>query len=281
MNKEEFIDIMHHPDKLDSTTLDGLRTLVNEFPYAATARILLSVNQYKEKNVRYESELRTTAIYAGDRGMLKKHIDRAGEQNVRIVLPDEEAHPSTSEQLKPTEKVQSEVDREEVKPKMTDLSGEEVKESPIVPPKEQVGKPESEADISMSIQELKDIVNRHIDELEKERLLENEPVALPSFDETEDDSGKPKSKDEILNEFIRNQPSISRPKAAFFNPAEKARESIVDQESIISETLATIYYDQGHLQKAVKIYQKLSLKYPEKSTYFAALIKKAEKELNT
>ena len=43
--------------------------------------------------MRYETELRTTAIYSGDRSILKKHIDRAGQWNVRIVLPDEEKAP--------------------------------------------------------------------------------------------------------------------------------------------------------------------------------------------
>ena len=84
-----------------------------------------------------------------------------------------------------------------------------------------------------------------------------------------------------IDEFIKNEPSISRPKAEFYDPVSKAKESVVDNENIVSETLAGIFYDQGHLQKAIKIYQKLSLKYPEKSSYFAALIKKAEKELES
>jgi len=90
-----------------------------------------------------------------------------------------------------------------------------------------------------------------------------------------------KAKIDIIDDFIKNEPSISRPKAEFYDPADKARESVVDNENIVSETLANIFYDQGHLQKAIKIYQKLSLKFPEKSSYFAALIKKAEKELKS
>ena len=277
MNKDEFIGFMQQPTKLDSQTLSGLTALVNEFPYCSTVRILLSVNQYKEKDVRYETELRTTAIYSGDRSILKKHIDRAGQSNVRIVLPDEEKAEEvkkgeTSSPLKDsvvTEMVEKVAFTEPEEPKTSTVQ-QEGSEMPA----------ENIPYIDMEIQELKEIINRHIDELEQETHLQSPPHVVEAT-EKKSDAVKEKSKEELLDDFIKNQPSITRPKAAFYNPLEVAKESIVDQENIISETLATIYYDQGHLQKAIKIYQKLSLKYPEKSTYFAALIQKAEKELNT
>ena len=41
-----------------------------------------------------------------------------------------------------------------------------------------------------------------------------------------------------------------------------------------TQTLAEIYEDQGYSEQAKEIYSKLSLRYPEKSVYFASLIEK-------
>ncbi|MCR4860977.1 MAG: hypothetical protein K5910_09990 [Bacteroidales bacterium] len=51
-------------------------------------------------------------------------------------------------------------------------------------------------------------------------------------------------------------------------------------EGFCTETLAGIYVEQGYLNEARDIYSKLSLRYPEKSVYFAALIEEINKKDN-
>ncbi len=48
--------------------------------------------------------------------------------------------------------------------------------------------------------------------------------------------------------------------------------SILIGEDIASENLAILYEQQGHIDKALEMFHKLNLKYPEKSSYFAAKI---------
>jgi hypothetical protein len=50
-----------------------------------------------------------------------------------------------------------------------------------------------------------------------------------------------------------------------------------DNFDFCTETLAEIYAEQGYLDEAKQIYSKLSLRYPEKSVYFASLIEKLDK----
>lgn len=52
----------------------------------------------------------------------------------------------------------------------------------------------------------------------------------------------------------------------------------VDYSDYCTESLAKVYLDQGYTDKAKEIYSKLSLRYPEKIAYFAALIEKIDSE---
>jgi len=84
---------------------------------------------------------------------------------------------------------------------------------------------------------------------------------------------------EIIESFIKNEPQISPPKPEAINNENKARKSAEDHNDLVSETLASIYIEQMLYDKAIETYEKLSLKFPEKSRYFADLIQSLEKKI--
>ncbi len=57
-----------------------------------------------------------------------------------------------------------------------------------------------------------------------------------------------------------------------------AASSLLEDNTIATETFAGILERQGHFDKAIAMYEKLSLQYPEKSSFFAAKIEKLKKK---
>jgi hypothetical protein len=89
-------------------------------------------------------------------------------------------------------------------------------------------------------------------------------------------------KEEKLIEAFMEKP-IQRPKAIkqeFYSPVNMAKQSVTDNDFFVTETLAKIYIKQGNFAKAIKVYQNLSLKNPEKNTFFAAQIKILKEQLH-
>lgn len=90
----------------------------------------------------------------------------------------------------------------------------------------------------------------------------------------------PKKTDEMIERFIKEEPQIKPPQADKITLENKAKNSAEDASDFVSETLATIYAEQGLYHKAIEVHKKLSLKYPEKSSYFANRITELEKKIN-
>ncbi len=85
---------------------------------------------------------------------------------------------------------------------------------------------------------------------------------------------------ELIDKFIREEPKITRSKTEFYSPVNMAKQSVADDITFVSETLAKIYVLQGNYMKALHAYENLRLKYPEKRLYFALQIKNLRKLIN-
>lgn len=91
---------------------------------------------------------------------------------------------------------------------------------------------------------------------------------------------EPVMPEQLIERFIQEEPRIQPTKTSFYNPVNMAKKSVQESDDFVTETLARIYAKQGNYPKAIRTYQKLSLKYPEKSTYFAALIEELKRTPN-
>lgn len=100
-----------------------------------------------------------------------------------------------------------------------------------------------------------------------------------SFDPAEKDH-EIKDKKALIERFIATEPKIVPSKAEFYSPANQARKSVEEHEDLVSETLANIYREQGNFLKARSCFEKLGLLHPEKSRYFAALVKEIDDQFN-
>ncbi len=82
---------------------------------------------------------------------------------------------------------------------------------------------------------------------------------------------------DLVDRFISLEPNITRGKASEYAPGNIAKDSLEEDFSFVTETMAQLYARQGKMDKARKAYKKLIELYPEKSIYFAAQLKNLDK----
>ncbi len=102
------------------------------------------------------------------------------------------------------------------------------------------------------------------------------PTCSPSYQlpdlPQEEAPSKPLKQQALIDKFIANNPKIQfSDKFEYEDPQPNLESEASD--SIFTESLAKIYIKQGQYQKALHIFEKLNLKYPEKNTYFADQIR--------
>ena len=93
--------------------------------------------------------------------------------------------------------------------------------------------------------------------------------------ELEPENEKQKEQLEIIEQFIKTQPSISsaKDKTVLTSPGDLSSIKTGEfNDNVVSETLVEILVKQGKKDKAVEVLKKLIWKFPQKKAYFAAQI---------
>ncbi|PIF05463.1 MAG: hypothetical protein CSA36_06485 [Draconibacterium sp.] len=98
--------------------------------------------------------------------------------------------------------------------------------------------------------------------------------------------GLPEAKNILIDRFLSSEHDLPLQKNKTKVVAEAddyqdiVERSATDAGELATETLANIYIEQKKFGKAIQVLEKLSLKYPEKSIYFATRIKETEELKN-
>jgi len=110
-------------------------------------------------------------------------------------------------------------------------------------------------------------------------INENKYASEQYFHENVYSPENKKNKD-LIDRFLEKNPEIEKIEPKNEDSKDISENSVQESEELLTEKLALLYIKQGYYEKAIDAYQKLSLKYPEKSDYFAQQIERV-KQLNS
>ena len=213
MNRSEFTKLASQPETISEKQTQLLGTVVQEFPFFQTAKILELRGLKKQRSYQYNQALKVCAAHTTDRTVLFDFI--------------------TQETL---EKIQ-------------DTVADIVEGTPL-----------------------------EFDKKEHHSFVEWLNITTPKPIErtTHKTSKKPIDNTDIIDRFIESNPKISI-KPTDEKAIDLTKNQKIDPQELMTETLARVYWEQKKYKKAIQAFKILSLKYPEKSGFFADQIKKLKK----
>ena len=104
------------------------------------------------------------------------------------------------------------------------------------------------------------------------KRFNEEPAPYQLTELPEEEPIKPLKQQDLIDKFIASNPKIHLSDKFEYEEPQNLTQNEVS-ESVFTESLAKIYIKQGQYEKALHIFEKLNLKYPEKNTYFADQIR--------
>ncbi|HDZ05024.1 hypothetical protein LCGC14_0080850 [marine sediment metagenome] len=136
--------------------------------------------------------------------------------------------------------------------------------------KQPLEKPEKEKANVEDI-ERKEHLAEEVKEKVEEKKVVLKPVKIPRVK-----NDVIKKKYDRIDKFIASNPKIVPTEQQSIS-VDISKSSRIDNNELMTETLARVYLEQKKYKKAIQAFKILSLKYPEKSSFFANRIKAVEK----
>ncbi|MBC3757953.1 hypothetical protein H7U19_06030 [Hyunsoonleella sp. SJ7] len=304
MNSHDFTYLLQNPKEVNLQKTEALRSILEDYPYFQSAKALYLKGLKHQESSDYNQALKTTAAYTTDRSILfdfitsdsfvQNEISKAIKKNVtylndiEVVADDISVNKSTTiddalkQQIKETSGV---LDPELFQPK-------DPSEKRTVPFKLDESEKIEDVTGNTKTQEAsaEDILNlgKPLQFDRRESHSFNEWLKLTRYkpikrDESQKISEPPKTeqsrektkKSELIDRFIAENPKITPSKSPSIK-GNLAKAQMIQPETLMTETLARIYVEQKNYKKAIQSYKILSLKYPEKSSFFANQIRAVE-----
>ena len=311
MQAKEFINYIKNPNSLEKESVKELQKLVNDFPYFQSAHLLLSLASKKWDASVYQKSLKKTAIVVTNRSHLFNLIQKVDISNIVIedsnhqkLVVEEVLEPTDSTKelniLKATELLIENSDSEiletgiqqKTKPNAEDVLENEIAKQVVAAIVEK--QMFNLSDTQLLFKQNKEpetftdwlrLIQKSNKQLSAENILDTNTENNTDI-KTRLEKGKIITQESALNKKLKNLALIDKiienspgqikikDDQKFYSPEHNAKESLLENEHLVSETLAKIYALQGSVNKAVRAYEILSLKFPQKSAYFASLIQK-------
>lgn len=295
MNVTDFIHILQNSNAiLSPKQTRELEDIIEEYPYFQAARALHLKGLKNLDSYKYNNALKVTAAYTTDRDVLFDYITSKEfiQNNIAEAIAGRgsklEDQNAVSEEIEPnpnTESMLSDSDEPALPQNIKDAeqilnpelfksktTGDQAKTSP----QEKELKPRTDLKLGSPIPFTKREKHSFTEWLQLTSRPEEEVEAEEDVMEELDR----KKKFELLDKFIENNPKIVPKESP--KPTVNIKESTkFDKNELMTETLAKVYLEQKKYKKAIQAFKILSLKYPEKSGFFAdqiQAVKKLQKE---
>ncbi len=289
MNVEDFTYLLKHPNEVvTSDHTAKLEDVLTEYPYFQAARAVHLKGLKNLNSFKYNNALKVAAAYTTDREVLFDFITSKEFLQNDIAAEISGGEPVKAEEL-PEQLIEKSVD-EPLPQTITDA--DQILDPQLFKSKNpeidiEIREAQEKAKKELEIgQPLSFTKNERLSFIEWLQLTSQKTVRYDkqTNDELVDHSIEKEvlkqKKSALIDKFIAESPKIVPNEHSKVKISAKKAAKFDDQE-LMTETLARVYLEQKKYKKAVQAYRILSLKYPEKSGFFAdriMAIKKIQQE---